>query len=119
MPEKDVPVVTDILNFIIKVIVPALIGVGIKIAIEMEKKRMTIKRACISIAVGVGTAWLCSDIIHRHVEGYLQSLVIAVTAILSEKIAEYLLYKLDVDEWMGNIFSEVKVMIVNILTRSK
>ena len=96
-----------------------MVGVTIKIAVEMEKKKVTIKRAFTSYTIGIGSAWLSSGFINTEVGEKWQAIVIATIAIAGEKIAEYLMYKLDYDTYLNNIFSALKDFIINFLTKSK
>lgn len=85
----------------------------------MERKKMTIKRAIISVIVGVGLAWLSSGVIIRVVGLDYQPLMIAVVAITSEKLMEYALYKLNVDNILGALVEAGKNFLVNFLTGKK
>lgn len=119
MPEKQIPLIDEILALFFKVLLPALVGVSIKIVIEMERKKMTIKRAVISVISGVGLAWLSSGIIIRAVGIEYQPLIIAVVAITSEKVMEYALYKLNIDYILGAFVEAGKNFIVNLITGKK
>lgn len=119
MPEKQLPLIDEILALFFKILLPAFIGVSIKIAIEMDRKKMTIKRVVISMVVGVGLAWLCSGTITRAVGEQYQSLIIAIVAITAEKIMEYLLYKLNLDHFFGAIVEATKDFLINLITGKK
>jgi len=119
MPEKQIPLIDEILALFFKVLLPALIGVSIKIAIEMERKKMTIKRAIISVVSGVGLAWLSSGIIMRVVGIDYQPLMIAVVAITAEKVMEYLLYKFNIDMFLGSLLDAGRTFFINLITGKK
>lgn len=85
----------------------------------MERKKMTIKRAVISVISGVGLAWLSSGIIIRVVGIDYQPLMIAVIAITSEKIMEYLLYKLNIDMLLGSLIDAGRTFLINLITGKK
>lgn len=119
MPEKQIPIIDEILALFFKVLLPALIGVSIKIAIEMERKKMTIKRAIISVIAGVGLAWLSSGVIIRVIGIDYQPLMIAVVAITAEKVMEYMLYKFNIDMFLGALLDAGKNFIINLITGKK
>jgi len=119
MPEKNLPIIDETLALFVKVLIPALVGVSVKIAVEMGTKQMTIKRAVISIISGVGLAWLSSGLVNRFIDSDIQPLVIATVAITSEKIVEYALYKLNVDVLLGSLVDAGRTFLINFLTGKK
>lgn len=119
MPEKNLPIIDEILALFLKVLIPALVGVSIKIAVEMGRKQMTIKRAVISIISGVGLAWLSSGLVDRFVDLDIRPLIIAIIAITSEKIVEYALYKLNIDIILGSLVDAGRTFLINLITGKK
>lgn len=119
MQEKIPTPIDEFLALFFKVLLPAMVGVCIKIAIEMERKRMTIKRALISVIVGVGFAWSASPVIMNVVGVEYQPLIIGITAITSEKTMQYLLYKFNIDNFLGALVEAGKNFIVNLVTGRK
>jgi hypothetical protein len=103
--------------FLTKIIFPAFLAVGIKIAIEMKKNKFKISffNICLSMVIGVGGAYISSDyIIHQISKDYV-SIVIALVAITSEKIGEFLIYKLNVDLFLSAFVDS----IISVLTKKK
>jgi len=119
MPEKNLPIIDETLALFVKVLIPALVGVSVKIAVEMGRKQMTIKRAVISIISGVGLAWLSSGLVNRFIDSDIQPLVIATVAITSEKIVEYALYKLNIDVLFGSLIDAGRTFLINLITGKK
>ena len=119
MPERIVN--NEFYIFLTKIIFPAFLAVGIKIAIEMKKNksRVSFFNIFLSMLIGVGGAWLSSDIVLRNCEQQNVPIVIALIAITSEKIGDFVIYKLNVDmfltaivdgffEYLSNIFKSRK-----------
>jgi len=115
MPERIVN--NEFYIFLTKIIFPAFLAVGIKIAIEMKKNksRVSFFNIFLSMLIGVGGAWLSSDIVLRNCETQNVPIVIALIAITSEKIGDFIIYKLNIDmfltaivegffEYLSNIF---------------
>jgi len=115
MPERIVN--NEFYVFLTKIIFPAFLAVGIKIAIEMKKNktRVSFFNIFLSMLIGVGGAWLSSDIVLRNCETQNVPIAIALIAITSEKIGDFIIYKLNIDmfltavvdgffEYLSNIF---------------
>jgi len=100
MPEKLIT--NDVYQFFIKILFPAFLAVGLKIAIEMKsnKTKVTALNVFLSMVIGVGGAYICSDWVRSYFEPDNVSIVIAMIAILSDKIGEFLIYKLNVDVFL-------------------
>lgn len=97
MPEKVIN--SEFYQFFIKILFPAFLAVGLKIAIEMKsnKTKVTALNVFLSMVIGVGGAYICSDWVRSYFEPDNVSIVIAMIAILSDKIGEFLIYKLNID----------------------
>ena len=92
---------SEFIQFFIKVLIPALFGVGIKIAIEMkkDKTKVSLMNVGLSMFVGVAGAYICSDIVKTNFPTDYQPAIIAFIAIISDKVAEWLIY-----EWKVDVF---------------
>lgn len=117
MPEKIAN--NEILQFIMKIIIPALFGVGIKIAIEMKKDKTKVSflNVCLSMFIGVAGAYLSSGLIEKTFSYEYHSIAIAFIAIISDKIAEYVIYKLDIDTFLTAFFNGLFDWISNTFKR--
>lgn len=100
MPEKSIINETNI--FLIKVILPAFLAVGIKIAIEMKKNKIRTSwlNVILSLLIGVGGAYISSDLILETFDVKYISVMIALVAIISDKIGEFLIFKFNVDGFL-------------------
>lgn len=85
-------------NLIIKILIPAIVGVGINIAITSRKKTMSVFNIILSLFVGVGVAWLLSGVVLNNFSEVWQPPLIALIAISGEKIATWTIFKLNVDK---------------------
>jgi len=103
--------------FLAKIIFPAFLAVGIKLAIEMKKNKTKTswRNVVLSLLIGVGGAYISSDIILDSVNTKYVSVIIAVVAIISDKIGEFLIFKFNVDGFL-TAFIDV---ILTSLTRKK
>jgi len=111
---------SDLLQFILKIMFPAFIGVGMKIAIEMkkDKTKVSIFNVCLSMFVGVGGAYLSSGIVQSEIPLQYQSVAIAFVAIISDKIAEFVIYKLNIDTFLTALFNGLFDWISNTFKRN-
>jgi hypothetical protein len=101
MPEKILQ--SEFYIFLVKIIFPAFLAVGVKIAIEMKKNRSKISmlNVGLSMLIGVGGAYLSSGLVQKNCDEEYVSVVIALIAITSEKIGEFLIYKLKVELFLS------------------
>lgn len=89
----------EAIAFITKIIFPAAVAIGIKSIIEMkkDKSKISLFNVVVSMFVGVGGAYIASDIVQAEFSPKYISVAIAIIAILTDKIAEFLIYKFNVD----------------------
>lgn len=98
MQEKIKEIPEEFWNWIIKILLPALIGISISIAIKMKNKKMKFIHVFLSLIIGIGTAYLTGGYIIHNFNPDLAPMIIAVVTILGEKIGYWLVFKFKVDE---------------------
>ena len=115
MPDKILQ--NEFYIFLTKIIFPAFLAVGVKIAIEMKKNNFKVSffNICLSMLIGVGGAYISSDFVIKNVAQDYISVIIALIAITSEKIGEFLIYKLNVDLFLTAFIDS----FISILTKKK
>ena len=115
MPDKILQ--NEFYIFLTKIKFPAILAVGVKIAIEMKKNNFKVSffNICLSMLIGVGGAYSSSDFVIKNVSQDYISVVIALIAITSEKIGEFLIYKLNVDLFLTAFIDS----FITILTKKK
>jgi len=91
----------QITAFLVKYIsIPALIAIFIKIAIQVKKRQATIMGALTSLFVGLMMAYLTKGIVYEYfTHDGVRTIVISFIAIMADKIAEYLIFKANVDKF--------------------
>lgn len=105
--------------FFFKVILPSILGVSIKIAVQVKREQMTWFRMLLAYICGVGLAWLCAPVIVDAVSKNYVPLVIAIVAISADKVFEYIIYKFDVDGLLTSLFEVFRQGIINFFTTKK
>ena len=100
-----------------EILFTAFLAVGVKIAIEMKRKKskISILSIVLSMIIGVGTAYLTSGLVIKYFSNEWLTIVIAVVAILSEKIGEFLIYKFNVDVFLSAIID----VVLSTITKSR
>tara|TARA_R110000782_G_scaffold97449_1_gene182365 strand:- start:565 stop:921 length:357 start_codon:yes stop_codon:yes gene_type:complete len=108
-------------EFFVKILFPAFLAVGVKIAIEMKKNktRVTFFNILLSMIIGVGGAYLSSGYILKNCNDENIPILIALIAITSEKIGEFLIFKLNIDVFLTSIFDGFFMYMSNIFTQKK
>lgn len=119
MPDKIMN--SEFYAYLLKIIFPAFLAVGVKIAIEVKKNktRVSFMNVILSMIIGVGSAHLSSDYVLTTFEQSKVSMVIAVIAITSEKIGEFLIYKFNVDAFLTAICEGFLEYIVRVFSNKK
>jgi len=117
MPEKFIN--NEYTQFFVKFIIPAILGVGMKIAIEMKKNKAKISliNVCLSMFVGVAGAYISSGLVSSEIPVKFQAIAIAFIAIISDKVAEYIIYRLNIDGFLTAFFNGFFDMISNTFKR--
>lgn len=119
MPDKILN--SEFYIFLTKIIFPAFLAVGIKIAIEMKKtkSRVSFLNIALSMLIGVGGAWLSSDTVLANCGPAKVPIVIALIAITSEKIGDFVIYKLNVDGFLTAVVDGFFEYLINIFKARK
>ena len=95
--------------FVIKIIIPALVAVSMKIAIMNKKTKVTIFQVTTSFITGIGSAYLFSGVIMESFSAKYIPLIVAVVTISGEKIGYWVVYKLNVEQLLENFINKYKV----------
>lgn len=103
MPDKFAN--SEVYIFITKIIFPAFLAVGVKLAIEMKKSetKISLFNIALSMLIGVGGAYISSGLVQKQCDEEYIPVVIALIAITSEKIGGFLIFKLDIELFLTAI----------------
>lgn len=104
-----------------KIILPAFLAVGMKLAVEMKKTKtkVSIFNIALSMIIGVGGAYLSSHLVTKHFNEENVPVIIAIIAITSDKIGEFLIYKLNIDMFLTSIFEGFFQYLSNLFNTKK
>lgn len=115
MIEKDPTITEQVTTFFFKIFIPAFIAISIKIATQVKREKMNFTRVVISFIVGIG----CAYFVFPFVQGKWTPLIVGVVAMSGEKISEYIIYKWDVDKFLGALFGGIIDFIINLIKPKK
>ena len=101
MFEKDPTILEELSTFFFKIFIPAFIAISVKVATQIKQEKMNFSRILISFVAGIG----CAYFVFPFVEGKWTPLIVGVVAMSGEKIAEFIIYKWDVDKVLRNLLS--------------
>jgi len=90
-------------TFIVRIMIPAIVTIAIKLAIITKTEKLTAFHVISSFILGVGPAYLFSDLIMNHVSHDYVTLVTAAITISGEKMGIYFMYKFNIDKLMNKI----------------
>jgi hypothetical protein len=106
------------INLLIKVGLPAAIGISIKLAVQSKRERMSFIRVIMSFIIGIGCAYLAFPIIQKNATEDLVPLFIAMVSISSEKISEYFIYKWNIDYFLTSIIEAFRQVIIKLISKN-
>jgi uncharacterized membrane protein YqaE (UPF0057 family) len=115
MPERFLN--SDFYQFIIKIILPAFLGISLKVAVQMKRTKLSILNVILSFVTGISAAWMFSGLVHKSVPEDYQSICIAIIAISGEKIGDFLVYKFRVDDFLSSIVDAIRQIIIKSITK--
>src|SRR5690606_12611620 len=87
----------EIENLLIKIIIPALVAISIKLAVQSRQGKMSLFTTITSIIVGVGCAYLSSGWVLKTFSDETMPIAVGVITIAGEKIAYWLIFKFNFD----------------------
>lgn len=107
----------DIIDLLVKIGIPSTIGISIKLGLQAQKQKITICRVILSFVIGCGSSYLVYPMINKIASDDMVALIIAMFAISSEKIAEYFIYKWNIDYFLGSILEAFRQVLVNLISK--
>jgi hypothetical protein len=114
MIEKEPNLIEELYSFFFKIFIPAFIALSIKIATQVKREKMTFTRVVLSFVVGIGCAYFVYPFVENQTESKYIPLLVGVVSISGDKIAEYIIYKWNVDNFVGVILDSMLNAIVQI-----
>lgn len=121
MPERLQNLPNEVYSFFLKIIFPAIVGVGIRIAVEMhmDSKKISWVNVILSLGMGMGMAYLFYGIIIKHFEEDYVPLAIGLVAILGKEIAVYLVYKSKFDIFLTALINAGQDFLLSFLKKKE
>lgn len=115
MPERLLN--TDLYQFLTKVLIPAFVGISLKLAVQMKRTKLSFLNVSLSFITGICVAWLLSNPVKLYVPQDYQAVSIAIIAISGEKIGDFLVYKFRIDDFLGAIVEAVKEVLIRMIKK--
>lgn len=85
----------------------------------MRREKMTFFRIIMSYVVGIGCAYFTYPFVKIEMQTQYVPIIVAMVSISGEKVAEFLIYKWNIDDLLLAIANALKDFILNILTGKK
>jgi hypothetical protein len=96
----------ELKSFFLKAMLPALVGITIKIAAQLKKQSITKLSILCSITAGLGCVYLFNDLVIEYMPAETVSVVFGMIGITGEKIGAWMTYKMNVDAILDNLISK-------------
>lgn len=98
----------DFRTWLFKILLPSLVAVSIKLAVQSKKGAVSWFNVITSFITGIGSAYLTADLVLDSVSSHFVPIAIAIITISGEKIGFYLVYKLNVEFILENLVERMK-----------
>lgn len=98
--------------FFIKIVVPAVVGISIKLATQIKREEITFIRVVLSFITGIGCAYFIYPFLD---ESKYMPLIIGVVSISGEKIMEFLIYKWNIDFFLTSLMNAFKEFLIKMI----
>ena len=105
--QRDPKVVNELYEFLFKIMIPALVGIAAKVAIQMKNEKLSIGRVIISFVAGIACAYFAYPFIENYAYKQYMPALVGLSAISGEKITEWAVYKFRVDVFFGVIVDAI------------
>lgn len=98
----------DLRTWAAKILIPAMIGISIKLAVMSKGKTLSLSNAVISFVTGVGFAYLLSDWVLSSVSDKYAQIVIASIAISGDRIGYWAVHKFNIESILEGLVEKFK-----------
>ena len=103
MIEKEPTLIDEIYKFSVKILVPSVVAISIKIATQIKREKMSFNKVLFSFVVGIGCSYFVYPFIYDNVDKKYIPLLVGIVAMSGEKISEYIIYKWDIDLFLSSL----------------
>lgn len=98
----------DIKNWLLKILLPALVAISMKLAVEFKRGTVTWFNVVASFITGIGSAYLFSGLIVDTFSQTYIPIAIAIVTISGEKIGYWFVYKLNIETFFVSFLDYLK-----------
>lgn len=107
-------ILAELNTFFVKIGIPAAIGITVKLATQAKRGKISVIQFLLSYITGIGCAYFAYPFIN---DTKYVSIVIAIIAISSEKIMEFLIYTWNIDFFLKSLSDAIRDTIVKMIKR--
>ncbi len=104
----------EVNTFFVKIVVPAIVGISIKLAVQVKREQVTFLRVVLSFITGIGCAYFVYPFL---TENDYMPLIIGIVSISGEKIMEFLIYKWNIDYFLTSLAEAFRQMVIKLFTK--
>lgn len=112
MIEKEPTMWYEMNAFFVKIVIPAIVGISIKLATQVKRENMTFFRVILSFVTGIGCAYFVYPFLD---DTKYMPLIIGIVSISGEKIMEFLIYKWNIDYFLNSLLNAFKEFLIKII----
>lgn len=105
----------QVIEFLIKILPPAMVGLAIKIAVTMEREKLTFFNVVLSFITGIGFVFLLKYPIQTYSPQDFHPALFGITAMCGEYIGKLLISMFKVDIRLKIIIEHIEDFLTNLL----
>jgi len=102
------------MSFFVKILLPAITGIAIRIGVTMEKEKITLFRVILSLITGVGFVYLLQGPIVATIMIEYQPLAYGLLAMSGEYIGKFMINRFNLDKIISTIVNKFLVYATNL-----
>lgn len=109
----------EFIPFFFKVILPSIMGVSIQVATRIKREKMSYFNIFLSYVVGISLCCLCYPVVEDSVGQRWVAFIVGIIAITGNNIAEFVIYKLNIDLFLASLFEAFRQSLLNMLNKKQ
>jgi hypothetical protein len=107
----------EIYRFIVKALIPAVIAISMKVAIQVKREKVSKLRIFLSYTVGVSSSYFAYSFCKNAVNEDFIPAIIGLIAMSSERITEWVAYKWNIDLFLTALVEAGRDFLINLIKR--
>lgn len=105
----------EINAFFVKIILPAMVGISIKLAVQVKREKMTFFRVVLSFITGIGCVYFAYPFVETIENKRIIPALLGIVAMSGEKITEFIIYKWNIDYFLTSLINAFRDFLIKMI----